>query len=257
MKQAVAQVADELRALDEKHDLLKTEFETEHATISDQIGEKNAAKATADDAWVVKRNKLREAESQLEHFEGVNVEQLNAEQSSEEALKSKKLSVRRELEELEAATGGLSVKASDQRATITNQFTKDSGDISKRRLEVVRSTQVNSQKLHETETAALGALASPPRLIEIAASKIEVASRLGELRSLIANPRASQETLEEQRLAIADVDRLREGLAKASEQVAAANDLLTTATWNSNNSLEKVRRLESDCETLSTRRILA
>lgn len=252
VKQAVAQVVTELQALDKKQELLKAEFGTDHAKLSAQIAEKSTAKVTADDEWAQKRNKVRESEQRLEHFEGINANQLDAEQESEEALKSQKLTVGRELDELEAATGGLSLKASDQKASIASQFAKDTESINERRLGLVRSTKHRVQVLRETESNALAVLEAPPRLAEIAASRMDLVSHLGELRTLIANPRATGETLEEQRLAIADVERLREGLSTAGEQVASANALLNTATRNSNSALEKVRRLETDSETLAT-----
>ena len=181
-------------------------------------------KTTAEVSYETLKTVVAGADSRARHFSSIGAAQLAEAEAGEEGLKARRASLETEKRGLEDASGSLAQKANDKRSTFNSKASEGATAVNNRLFQENKESKTKLDELHKLERDSLAALKESPRIGEIAMEKFTIASRLGELKSVIAHPFASDETLAKKVLADEEVRRLAGELRSIAQKVKAAND---------------------------------
>jgi hypothetical protein len=247
VKRAIAQLGTEVGELKERDETLSKGFQTQAQETKDHIDARQVELAEAQKQRDELRKHVKSADDQLRHFQAIDAESLEKLQSSESDLKAQLVQKSRELKDLEGAAGGATSNASTRQSQVQANTAVELEDLGERLRSELKVFDSRSQELRLAEDAALEQLIQPTRLKEIAEARILVATKMGELRPLIAKPASSPEALDAVAEAGASLDRANEDYRQAVEVARDAKRLLDDAHAKSDASILLVTQLTERC----------
>lgn len=213
------------------------QFQSQINTLSPQVTELESMQRKQAQA-------CKSAQARLEYFAKINVDQMKALQEQEGELKQIKVSKETEKSQLESTAGDAASRAGTRKQSIESIYQTQYKDINDR-LDAEWDEQVaRTRELASTREHALENIEKPVRLTEIEEEQIRVAGRLGELKSLIAKPVATEQSEKARDVALEEASNLQDNLNDANnhEREVQAHADEAKSKWEE--STQKVTLLE-------------